>query len=187
MASRPMMSVDEPKIAPTMPAAMPTTLTRPTRSAEARREREEARAAAACAAVWRGAPAPGMRLRDARERRDGGRRSSGTATSRGAAVGRQQQRLASGVEDAVASLELRAVDGEVGLVDELVRVLAVLREAGDADRDGRADRLARRLDLEELARRRRGGCARRSRSPAPAASPGRRIENSSPPKRAGTS
>ena len=43
---------------------------------------------------------------------------------------------------------LRAVDGEVGLVDELVRVDAVLREPGDAERHGRADRLGRGLDLE---------------------------------------
>ena len=37
------------------------------------------------------------------------------------AVGGHQQRLGARVEDAVAPLELRAVDGEVGLVDELVR------------------------------------------------------------------
>ena len=35
-------------------------------------------------------------------------------------------------------------------MDERVRVLRVLREAGDADRDGGADRLARRLDVVEL-------------------------------------
>ena len=33
-------------------------------------------------------------------------------------------------------------------MDQLVRIGAVLREAGDADRDGRADRLARGLDVE---------------------------------------
>ena len=97
--------------------------------------------------------------------------SSGTATRRWAAVGGHQQRLRAGAEDAVAALELRAVDGEVGLVDERVRILRVLRVAGDADRDGGADRLARRLDVVELARRPRGGSARRSRAPARAASP----------------
>ncbi len=66
----------------------------------------------------------------------------------GAALGREQQRLGAGAEDAVAALELGAVDGEVGLVDELVRVDAVLRERGDAERHRRADRLARGLDLE---------------------------------------
>ena len=35
-------------------------------------------------------------------------------------------------------------------MDELVRVGAVLRVAGDAEGDRRADRLARRLDLEAL-------------------------------------
>ncbi len=66
------------------------------------------------------------------------------------AVGGHQQRLGAGAEDAVASLELRPVDGEVGLVDERVRILGVLRVAGDADRDGGPDRLARRLDVVEL-------------------------------------
>ena len=66
------------------------------------------------------------------------------------AVGGHQQRLGAGAEDAVASLQLRPVDGEVGLVDERVRILGVLRVAGDADRDGGPDRLARRLDVVEL-------------------------------------
>ena len=66
------------------------------------------------------------------------------------AVGRHQQRLGAGAQDAVSPLQLRPVDGEVGLMDERVRVLCVLREAGDADRDGGADRLARRLDVVEL-------------------------------------
>ena len=60
----------------------------------------------------------------------------------------QEQRLGAGVEDAVASLELRAVDGEVGLVDQLVRIRPVARETGHADRDRRLDRLARGLDVE---------------------------------------
>ena len=92
-----------------------------------------------------------------------------------------------GVEDTVSALELRAVDGEVGLVDELVRVAAVARERGDADRDRRADRLARGRRPRTRSRRRRGGSARRSRAPRAARVSGSRIENSSPPKRAGTS
>jgi hypothetical protein len=55
---------------------------------------------------------------------------------------RHDERLRARVEDAVASLQLRAVDGEVGLVDQLVRICAVAREAGDTDRDRGADRLA---------------------------------------------
>ncbi len=65
-----------------------------------------------------------------------------------AALLREEQRLGAGAEDAVAALELRAVDGEVGLVDELVRVGAVLRERGDADGHRRPDGLGRGLDLE---------------------------------------
>ena len=61
---------------------------------------------------------------------------------------RDKQRLGADAEHAVAALELRAVDGEVGLVDQLVGAVSVHRVAGDADRDRRADRLARRLDLE---------------------------------------
>ena len=61
---------------------------------------------------------------------------------------REQQRLRARADDAVAALELAAIDGEVGLVDELVRVGAVFREARDAERNRRADRLCRRLDLE---------------------------------------
>jgi hypothetical protein len=65
------------------------------------------------------------------------------------ALGRlREERLVRPVEDAVATLQLRPVDGEVGLVDELVRVGAVAREAGDAERDRGVDRLARGLDLE---------------------------------------
>ena len=66
----------------------------------------------------------------------------------GAALGREQKRLGAGAEDAVAALELGAVDREVGLVDELVRVDAVLRERCDTERHGRADRLGCGLDLE---------------------------------------
>ena len=65
-------------------------------------------------------------------------------------VSGHQERLRAGAEDAVAALELRPVDGEVGLVDERVRILRVLRVAGDADRDGGANRVARRLDVVEL-------------------------------------
>ena len=64
------------------------------------------------------------------------------------AVARDGERLGACVECPVSPLELRAIDGEVGLVDQLVRVLAVARIGGDADRDRRADRLARRLDVE---------------------------------------
>ena len=71
--------------------------------------------------------------------------------SRGA-VGGHEQRLGARAEDAVPPLQLGAVDGEVGLVDQLVRVRAVLRIAGDADRDGCADRLAGRLDVERALR-----------------------------------
>ena len=64
------------------------------------------------------------------------------------AVAGHGERLGACVERPVSPLELRAIDGEVGLVDQLVRVLAVARIGGDADRDRRADRLARRLDVE---------------------------------------
>ena len=66
------------------------------------------------------------------------------------AVRREQHRLRAGGEHAVAALELRAVHGEVGLVDDLVGVGAVVGIDGDADGDGRADRLARGLHLEAL-------------------------------------
>ena len=65
-----------------------------------------------------------------------------------AALCGQQQRLCARADDSVAALELAAVDSEVGLVDELVRVESVLREAGNAERHRRADRLGRRFDLE---------------------------------------
>ena len=102
------------------------------------------------------------------------------------AVDGNGQRLRGRVEDAVPALELGPVDGEVGLVDELVRVLAVARIGGDADRDGRADRLARGLDVE------RPLCdlapdALRNLQRLLALVSGRRMLNSSPPKRAGTS
>ena len=66
-----------------------------------------------------------------------------------APVAAHEQRLGARAEDAVSSLELRPVDGEVGLVDELVRVGTVLGIGGDAEGDRRADRLARRLDLKD--------------------------------------
>ena len=136
----------EPKMIPRTPAAMPTNATRPTSSARRRGEREEAR------------PVHGVRPRMPallrRNQLDRGRkrlhvvaglRHRGQA---GLAVVRHSQRLGGGVEHAVPALELRAVDGEVGLVDQLVRVVAVTRIRGDADRDRRADRLARGLDVE---------------------------------------
>ena len=66
----------------------------------------------------------------------------------GLAFGGHQQRLGARPEHTVPALELCAVDGEVGLVDQLVRIGAVLREPGDADRHRCADRLARCLDVE---------------------------------------
>ena len=71
---------------------------------------------------------------------------------------RQEQGLRARVENAVAPLELCAVDREVGLMNQLIGVRAVAREAGDADRDGRPDRLARGLDVER---------ARGNRAPDP--------------------
>ena len=62
---------------------------------------------------------------------------------------RDDERLGARLEHAVSPLELRPVDGEVGLVDELVRIGAVARVAGDAAGDRGADRLARGLDLED--------------------------------------
>jgi len=66
------------------------------------------------------------------------------------AVTRDEQRLGARPEDAVAPLELGAVDGKVGLVDELVRVGSVLGETGHTERNGRPDRLIGRIDLERL-------------------------------------
>src|SRR5205823_10562199 len=65
------------------------------------------------------------------------------------------QGLRARVEDTVSALQLRPVDGEVGLMDQLVRVCGIPRERGDADRDGCVDRLARSLDVD----RRGGDCA----------------------------
>ena len=142
------MSVEEPKIAPTTPARDAD------RADERRRARRDAARAGGTAGRWSCAPcaaAPAPASPRGRARSGSWwSPSSGTATSRCAAVGRHQQRLGAGAEDAVAPLQLRPVDGEIGLMDERVRVLRVLREAGDADRDGGADRLARRLDVEQL-------------------------------------
>jgi hypothetical protein len=66
----------------------------------------------------------------------------------GGALGGHEQRLGARAEHAVAALELRAVHREIGLVDELVRIGAVLRIASDADRDRGPDRLAGGLDVE---------------------------------------
>ena len=60
----------------------------------------------------------------------------------------QQQRLGARAEDAVATLKLGSVNSQVGVVNELARIAAVVREAGDADRDRHPDRLARGLDLD---------------------------------------
>src|SRR6266508_1729188 len=64
------------------------------------------------------------------------------------AVDWNRQRLRGGVENSVPALKLGAVDGEVGLVDELVRILTVARVGRDSDRDRRPYRLARRLHFE---------------------------------------
>src|SRR6266576_1895447 len=63
-------------------------------------------------------------------------------------VGWDEKWLRAGTQYAVPPLQLSPVDGEVGLVDQLVGVGAVLRIAGDADRDGYANRLAGGLDVE---------------------------------------
>ena len=47
-------------------------------------------------------------------------------------VGLREKRLVARVEHAVTSLQLRAVHREVGLVHELVRVVAVARVRRDA-------------------------------------------------------
>ena len=125
---------------------MPTNATRPTSSA---RRRESERKRGPCTACDRGC-----------RRSSGGISSTaggsgsivvarlGHRCKAGLAVVRHSQRLGGGVEHAVPALELRAVDGEVGLVDQLVGVVPVTRIRGDADRDRRADRLARGLDVE---------------------------------------
>src|SRR6266516_6794497 len=64
------------------------------------------------------------------------------------AIRGHQQRLGACPENTVTALELGAVDSEVSLMDELVRVGAVFREAGDSYRDGRTDWVARGLDVE---------------------------------------
>src|SRR5437588_47749 len=106
--------------------------------------------ASAIASAARGPDSAGRAGRTAQ----GGRRLRGRLVERKdprpAAL--YEQRILVRREDPVATLQLRAVDGEVRVVDELVRILAVPRRRGHAHRDRRPDRLARRLDLE-LARR----------------------------------
>jgi len=75
------------------------------------------------------------------------------------AIRGHEQRLGARTEDTVTSLQLRAVDGEIGLVDELVRIGAVLREASDSDRNG-----ARIGSLEVSTSNVRSATARRIRS-----------------------
>ena len=137
---------------PTTPAAMPTTPTRPTTIAS-RCESERKRGPVQRVRAAGGAARLGLDL-ERRRGPDAVLAVLGHRDEPSASLGGHEQRLGARVEDAVAALELRAVDGEVGLVDELVRVRAVAREPGDADRDGRADRLARRLDVEQPRRRR---------------------------------
>ena len=103
------------------------TLTRPTSEREPRREREEARPVHACGRGWRRSLAARL------GRRPGAATMVLAVLAAPRRAGRcappaSEQRLGARAEDAVAALELRAVDGEVGLVDQLVRVGAVLRE-----------------------------------------------------------
>ena len=117
---------------------------------EARREREEARPVDPVRA--RLAPfLDGVERLGSRQRRDVLPVLADRAQLR-AALGSEQQRLRARAENAVTALELRPVHGEVGLVDQLVRVGAVLRERRDADRDRCAHGLRRGLDLELLLR-----------------------------------
>ena len=60
----------------------------------------------------------------------------------------EEQRLCARAHDPVAALELAAIHREVGLMNELVGVEPILREACDAERHGGADRLRCRLHLE---------------------------------------
>ena len=157
---------------PAMPAPMPRKPTRPTRSARRRgssKKRGTGRLVRAC----------GLAALDLGDDLGRCRRAATTCSlssgsdgeARRAVVGLREQQLVGRVEDAVASLELRAIDGEVGLVDELVRVLAVAREA--RRRPSRWSRGSARSTSRPRtgARRPRGGCGRRSRTPARAASP----------------
>ena len=123
----------------------------PRRRGEPRR-RESARKRGPCTASGRGVDC--VRRSSRRHRLGGTRKGDDVLPVLGddgeplRAIGGHEQRVVADALDAVPALELRAVDGEVGLVDQLVRVGCVLRETGDADRHGRADRLARGLDLE---------------------------------------
>src|SRR5205823_14129556 len=60
-----------------------------------------------------------------------------------------EQRGRSGGEYAIPTLYLRPIDGEVCLVDEAIRVGAVVREACYADRDRRPNRCSRRVDQKD--------------------------------------
>ena len=132
-----------------MPAVTPSVLTRPTTSAR-RLESCRKRGPVVVWRVWRfsgsgiGSTA---RMADAACGARAGS-SSGHGDEPLDPLGGHVERLGARSEHTVAALQLGAVDGEVGLVDERVRVLRVLRIGGDADRDGRADRLARGLDVE---------------------------------------
>ncbi len=133
-------------MSPAAPAPMPITLTEATTSARRGRELEEGRSVQRA----RLRRATLLRLLDRlgrRQRRhvlavldDRAQLRARSAASSSGSVLAPRTRL--------RPWSFAAVDGEVGLVDQLVRVEAVLREARDADRHGRADRLGRRLDLE---------------------------------------
>ena len=142
--------------------------------------------------------AAGARSRSARRRRrparepggpGGGLRVEGLVRHRSEAhlaAGRGERRLRAGVQDAVSALELGAVDGEIGLMDELVRVVP---SAGKAATPNETVALIGSLDVSTS--NRSSATARRIRSAMAKAScgvvSGRMMANSSPPNRAGTS
>src|SRR5205823_10611833 len=68
------------------------------------------------------------------------------------AVGSNQQWLRACPLDSIAALQLRSVDSQVGMVDELVRASAVLRKARDTHGDRHPYGLACVLEVEEPAR-----------------------------------
>ena len=182
IVTRPTTSVDDPKMNASRPAAVPRTPTSPTRKPRRRRHREEARRRWCVRARCPPALCLGEDLGGGLELRLDGLagRLRHDASRVAAILGMPEQELVRRVEDAVTTLELRAIDGQVGLVDELVRLLPVARVRRDPDRDGGADRLARRLHLEEPSPQPLGGSGRRSRTPARASS---RAEGSRTPRR----
>ena len=97
--------------------------TKPTRSASRRESDRKRGPCTACVRGWRRSSG-GIELDGRRQWLEVVARLRDRHQPR-LAVARDRQRLGARVEHAVSALELRAVDGEVRLVDELVRVLAV--------------------------------------------------------------